>query len=345
MLQNSLSGSCTPNGKTPAITVFFINEHAYRMARNNIGPKKQTEMEPTSYNSLCRQLSNEEQGFTFAINKGLIRKKRNCECGAELSYAVDSRQKFGHRFRCTKTACNKTYSILHGTWFAKSKLPIHDQILLIYCYCLDATSTQLIGMFNFGSRQTAADWSNYFRDICAIYLSECSKMKIGGPGLTVEIDETKIFKRKNITGRLLLEEERGEWLYGGICRETNETFFRIVTDRTEATLMKLLQENVETGTHILSDGWASYRNIPNYGYTHSTVNHSENFVSPLDPNVHTQKIERTWRSVKENIPKSSRYEARTSYILEFSFKKKTNWYALSANERFSLLLSLIARFY
>ena len=66
---------------------------------------------------------------------------------------------------------------------------------------------------------------NYFRDICCLYMSESRNEKIGGVGLVVEIDETKIFKQNNHTGRLSIEQERCEWLLSGIWRESKETFF------------------------------------------------------------------------------------------------------------------------
>jgi IS1 family transposase len=305
-------------------------------------------MQFDSYNSLFKQISTEPRAFEFALQWNLIKKEgRICQCGAELTCTKDNNQPFGFRFRCSKSRsiCMKTYSLLHGTWFARSHLPISDQIMMIYCYSLDMTPAQLTGMFGLGSAHTVVDWANYFRDVSAIYMAKREATKIGGLGCTMEIDETKVFKNKNHTGRLTTEQERHQWLFGGICRETKETFFCIVADRTEKTLMCLLQEHVEVGTHIISDCWSSYSRIASYGYTHSSVNHSENFVAPEDPNTHTQTIERTWRSLKENIPPGSRYESRINYILHYSFKRHTGWYGLVPKDRFSLLVNLIATYY
>ena len=44
--------------------------------------------------------------------------------------------------------------------------------------------------------------------------------KIGGPGLTVEIEESKFGKRKYNVGRLI----EGQWVFGGICHETPRYF-------------------------------------------------------------------------------------------------------------------------
>jgi hypothetical protein len=191
----------------------------------------------------------------------------------------------------------------------------------------------------------AADWQSYFRDIAAIYMSEVVIEKIGGIGRVVEIDETKIFRRKNLQGRLAVGEKKLEWVFGGICRETKQNFFRFVPDRSEDTLVQVLLTNVYTGTTIMSDCWRGYQNLTNHSFRHKTVNHSKNFLNLDDESVHRQTIERVWPGLKENIPKSSRYEVRLSYLLVYSFKRHIDWYGMSANSRFDMVLNIIARFY
>jgi hypothetical protein len=300
----------------------------------------------TSFTQLCRSLSDEERGFEFAVQRGLIKQSGVCECGGDLVWGKKARQRWGFIFRCTKSrsACGKAYSILHGTWFARSNLPIHDQLLLTYCLCMELRSGQLETMLGI-SNHTAADWQSYFRDICVIYMSEVQCNKIGGVGYTIEIDETKVFRRKNHQGRLTAGEARPEWVFGGICRQTKQTFFCVVPDRSEDTLLRALVDNVHLGTEIMSDCWKSYRNLSMHGFIHSSVNHSKNFVSPENANVHTQTIERAWRGLKANIPKSAPYESRISHIAVYSFKMHVNWYGMSVDSRFELLLGLLARFY
>ncbi|TRY62582.1 hypothetical protein TCAL_02653 [Tigriopus californicus] len=50
------------------------------------------------------------------------------------------------------------------------------------------------------------------------------------------------------------------------------------------------------GTHIMSDGWASYAHSDQINggiYSHSVIIHDRNFVDPLDDRIHTQSIEGT----------------------------------------------------
>ena len=67
-----------------------------------------------------------------------------------------------------------------------------------------------------------------------------------------------------------------------------------VPDRTAATLEALILQHCLPGTHIISDGWAAYRNVAalqNGIYQHSVVVHERYFVDPNDAEKRTQNIE------------------------------------------------------
>ncbi|QQP53430.1 Putative LOC101846883, partial [Caligus rogercresseyi] len=109
---------------------------------------------------------------------------------------------------------------------------------------------------------------------------------LGGPGLVVEIDESKFGRRKYNRGRLV----EGHWVFGGVERESGKCFIVEVEDRRENTLLTILQQYVAPGTTIMFDGWASYRRIPDLGMTHLTVIHSRNFVDPLITVVSVEEV-------------------------------------------------------
>ena len=98
----------------------------------------------------------------------------------------------------------------------------------------------------------------------------------GGGGCTVEVDEAKFGKRKYQRGRLV----EGQWVLGGICQETRQVFLVPVDSRDGVTLLRIIEEYVAPKTHIVSDCWKGYDSLQqsNKNYTHSTVNHSHNFV-------------------------------------------------------------------
>ena len=65
-----------------------------------------------------------------------------------------------------------------------------------------------------------------------------------------------------------------------------------VPSRDMQTLAAAIVDNVIPGTGIVSDSWRDYNAVSRHGFQHDSVNHSLNFVSPEDPKVNTQKVER-----------------------------------------------------
>ena len=73
-----------------------------------------------------------------------------------------------------------------------------------------------------------------------------------------------------------------------------------VDQRDEATLLPIIQEQIKPQTLIVSDCWKAYANLEKYGYIHSTVNHSKEFVN--DQGHNTNKMEGQWRQTKVKLP-------------------------------------------
>lgn len=67
------------------------------------------------------------------------------------------------------------------------------------------------------SSRTVVDWCNFCREVCSTW-AERQDFHIGGVGKTVEIDESKIGKRKYNRGRRV----EGQWVFGGVERESSK---------------------------------------------------------------------------------------------------------------------------
>ncbi|GFT30871.1 DDE_Tnp_IS1595 domain-containing protein [Trichonephila clavipes] len=50
----------------------------------------------------------------------------------------------------------------------------------------------------------------------------------------------------------------GKWVFGGVQRESNKCFFRVVESRTKEELLKVIHEWILPGTTIISDCWKAY---------------------------------------------------------------------------------------
>ena len=114
----------------------------------------------------------------------------------------------------------------------------------------------------------------------------------------VEIDESKFGRRKYNRGRW----QEGHWVFGGRERVTGNTFLVEVEKRDAATLVPLIQQYIRPCSVIFSNEWRAYSSLQYLGYTHHTVNHSQNFVDP-NTGAHTLTVERMWGGVKAMMRK------------------------------------------
>lgn len=112
---------------------------------------------------------------------------------------------------------------------------------------------------------------------------------LGGPGIVVEIDESKFGKNKHHRGHPV----EGVWVVGGVERTPQrKCFLTTVPNRNAITMQTIVQRFVKQGSIIHTDFWASYNRIEEWGnYTHRAVNHSVGFIN--DEGVHTNTIEGT----------------------------------------------------
>ncbi|KYN16724.1 hypothetical protein ALC57_11042 [Trachymyrmex cornetzi] len=110
-----------------------------------------------------------------------------------------------------------------------------------------------------------------------------------------------------------------------------------IANKTTSTLIR---RYIALGSIICSDTWRAYDALFNEIYIHQTVNHSRNFVNPVN-GVHTQNIERLWRDVCNGIPRfGTREYHNIHYLAEFIFKRKYDY-----SDRIDKFFEIIAYFY
>jgi hypothetical protein len=129
-------------------------------------------------------------------------------------------------------------------------------LLFIYCWAHELSTIKFCRRELNVSKNTVVDFNNFIREVCAHTLL-ARPMRIGGPGRSVEIDESVFAKRKYSVGRQVPEQ----WVFGGICRETKESFLYSVPDRRASTLLPIIEESILPGTIIVSDEWRAYQGI------------------------------------------------------------------------------------
>ncbi len=119
----------------------------------------------------------------------------------------------------------------------------------------------------------------------------------------VEVDETfiggkarnmHIAKRKKaITGR----GATGKTVVMGMLERGGKVKAHVIAERDKKTLHAKIGENVEAGSHVMTDELISYWGL-DQSYTHSVINHAEAYVDGI---VSTNGLENFWSLLKRAL--------------------------------------------
>jgi len=144
-------------------------------------------------------------------------------------------------------------------------------------------------------------------------------------------------KEKNNKGRII----DGQWVFGGLCRETKEYFAVEVEKRDSQTLLQIIKEKIHEQSVIISDCWKAYDCLQDEGFKHLKVNHKYNFVDP-DTGAHTNTVERNWRTLKEKVPQCGRRSCHFGgYLAKAAFQLQHP----EANKRMHPFLLAVAQLF
>lgn len=229
----------------------------------------------------------------------------------------------GYAWWCSR--CRSGESATVGSILYGCKLPPGKVLMLAYCYAHLMTYEATVRACNFGgddpekSHRTVAHWFGIFRDRILAHAEELEQAthRIGGPGVTVQVDEAQIGRRKYNKGRVGRDDT---WVIGMID-EDGELRLEICEEKNSATLIPIIQRHVREGSEIHTDGWLAYRSLPRYGYTHKWVNHKERFVE--DDGTHTQRIESAWRALRRRFTRGGlRHENIGDHLVEYLWRRK-----------------------
>ena len=87
-----------------------------------------------------------------------------------------------------------------------------------------------------------------------------------------------VYRRKNHKDRIVPRD----WVIGGVCIETKESFMCHVGNRIADELYEGYKDWINPQSHIVTDCWRAYPEVARrlQASSHQTVNHSSNFVDP-----------------------------------------------------------------
>ena len=255
----------------------------------------------------------------YCMSLGLIAKERvcpRCERGMILTARGDYVD--GYEWLCRGVPGDRhkvKRTVRGGSWFSMSKLSIMQILLTTYYWINKIPNSVAADMAQVGLN-AVTHWRSFCRELCLIWVSESCE-KIGGPGVIVEIDESKFGKRKYHRGRRL----EGRWVFGGVERGSRRSFFQVVESPSKEVLLDVIKTWILPGTTVISDCWQAYECLSEEGFVHLTVEHGLTFRDP-ETGAHTNSIEGTWAAIKRSLPSTRLCEDQfDSYLAEYLWRR------------------------
>jgi hypothetical protein len=269
---------------------------------------------------------NEMETVKYLIDEGVVDVIETCpRCGSGVSWhrrwpvKLDGPMHYNcFMRRCKNVRCRFQKSIFSGTVLQGFSHPKNQFLHFVYLW-LCGDSTLSIRTKLGWTADNVRQWALYMREVCMLSVQAAqAEKKIGGPGIEVQIDESKFGKRKYHRGHHV----EGTWVFGGVeilhddagRPYAGNCFAVSVVDRKRETLLPLLEKYVAAGSHISSDDWRAYWAIEDLcdrkgdqKYTHDIVVHERGFKNPIT-GTHTNVIEGQWRWMKQSVPHRFYYD-------------------------------------
>ena len=276
-----------------------------------------------SNEEICRQFLKEQRWGSVVV----------CPyCGSVHVYACGD----GKRFKCD--GCGNKFSVLVGTIFENTKLPLRKWFMAMYLLsshkkgvsshqiARDIEVTQKTAWFMLHKIRTLLGQED---NVTLADEVECDEAYMGG-------------REKNKHGSKRTEATRGRSTKTktpvfGMVQRGGKVVAKKVADTGCNTLSAAIRQYVKLGSRIFTDEWIGYKTLKESEYKHDFVRH--NVKEFVNGDIYTNTIEGFWGQLKRMIIgvyhfTSAKYLQR--YVDEAVFRYNTC--RCSEGERFSLMM-------
>ena len=191
-----------------------------------------------------------------------------------------------HKIHCSQ--CEKEFSITSGTIFQDSKKSLLLWFHIIWWVVAQKTgvsATNMRDFMGFGSNETAWYWLHKLRRA----MVRQGREKLSG---IVEVDEAYIGGKESGTGKQGRgAEEKSLVVIATECigRKIGRVRFKIISDASTENLLPFVEDNIEEGSEIITDGWPGYTFLSkkkDYKYTEKVISGSGKEAHELLPHIH-----------------------------------------------------------
>ena len=243
------------------------------------------------------------------------------------------RTRFGERlicFKCLKGATyyrtngRRSFTCEHcgyqvyptaGTPFESTRTPLRDWFYVMFLFCASRNGVAAKEV----ERQLGVTYKTAWRmcNLIRKYMGYVDgDFPVGGPGKTVEADETFI------GGKDDADKPDDKAIVLGIVERGGDVVTRVVQARTKHHIIPHIVKFVKPGSKINTDEGSNFKLLKEkFGFDHEMVDHSRKEYVRGD--VHTNSIEGFWANVKRGIKGTYVHVSKkhlTSYLREFEYR-------------------------
>ena len=206
-------------------------------------------------------------------------------------------------WECKEKHPRKQFSAKVGTIFEDSPLPLDKWFVAVWSIanCKNGISSYELGRA-IGVTQKSA-WHMLHRIRIAMELGSLDKFD-----RTTEADETYVgglAKNMHAKKREAVVSGTGGvdkaavvgLLERGDADNASRIRAHMIIDANAKTLQRVVRENVNAGSMLITDGWSAYNGLAK-DYVHQSVDHKGEFVRGI---VHTNRIENFWSLLKRGL--------------------------------------------
>ena len=222
----------------------------------------------------------------------------HCE-GKRVSYLSSRRI-----WKCMAKTCQKQFSVKTQSVFEDSPIPLDKWLTAVWLVvnCKNGVSSWEIHRGVGVTQKTA--WFMLHRIRLALKSGNWGKLggEDGGP---VEVDETFLGPKPNkMHAERRLKMRRGAKdfskavVMGMLDRDSREVRAKVIPNVKREVLQREILNQIEKGSTVYTDGYASYDGLAAKNYIHETVNHMDEYVRGQ---VHTQGIDNFWSLLKRSL--------------------------------------------
>jgi len=204
------------------------------------------------------------------------------------------------KWQCKSNHAKRQFSAKVGTIFEDSPLGLDKWLMATWMITnsKNGVSSYEIAR-NLGVTQKSA-WFMLHRIRVAMGDTDAGKMGGNGP---IEIDETfvggkvkNMHRSKRVKG-MNYSAGNGKTIVMGLLERNGKVRAGVIKDRKAQTMRPALHNNVEAGSHIITDEHSTYPFIAG-DYFHEVINHIDGYVRE---HIHTNGIENFWSCLKRGL--------------------------------------------